>query len=128
VRLVLLVRLARRVLQESLAQPERTAFRGLVRLVLLVPLGRLVLRVPLVRLVLREPLAPPVLTGFRIPASRVHLDLLGTTVKMVVPALLDLLDRQVHKERLRIQERPDPQEQVVLLASEIPVRREHLLT
>ena len=76
------------------------------------------------RLVLREPLAPPVLTGFRIPASRVHLDLLGTTVKMVVLALLDLLDLQVCKERLRIQERQDPQGQVALLASEIPVRRD----
>ena len=80
------------------------------------------------RLVLREPLAPPVLTGFRIPASRVHLDLLGTTVKMVVLALVDLLDLQVCKERLQIQEQQDPQEQVVLLASEIPARQEHLLT
>ena len=43
---------------------------------------------------------------------------------MVVLALLDLLDLQVCKERLRIQERQDPQEQVVLLALEIPVRRD----
>ena len=77
-----------------------------MRLVLLVPLGRLVLLVPLVRLVLREPLAPPVLTGFRIPASRVHLDLLGTTVKMVVLARLDLLGNKVNRALLQIRAQP----------------------